>query len=69
MPTPRRSPEEQGPTARAPQCPSCRDANRVTREDVLIEGNRVVSFWTCGSCVHSWPAPPLRMTKADLTRR
>lgn len=69
MPTSRRSHEEQGPAARAPECPSCRDATSVEREDVLIEGNKVVSFWTCGSCLHSWPAPPLRMAKSDLKRR
>jgi hypothetical protein len=69
MSTLRRSQEEDHPTARAPQCPSCRDASSVEREDVLIEGNRVVSFWTCGSCLHSWPAPPLRMAKSDLGRR
>jgi hypothetical protein len=68
MPTSRRSPAEQDPTARAPECPSCHDVGFVHREDVLIEGNKIVSFWTCASCLHSWPAPPLRMAKADLRR-
>lgn len=69
MSMPRRSPPEHGPSARAPECPTCHDASFVTREDVLIEGNTVVSFWTCESCLHSWPAPRVHMAKADLKRR
>jgi hypothetical protein len=42
----------------APKCPNCDDAafvkqERVVTVDVVTEG----AIWTCGSCLHSWPAP------------
>jgi hypothetical protein len=50
-----------------PVCPGCHDASFV-KEEQVITGETVISFWTCTSCLRSWPAPAPRMAKADLKR-
>jgi hypothetical protein len=52
---------------RSPVCPGCHDATFVKHEQVLT-GGTAISFWTCTSCLRSWPAPSPRMAKADLKR-
>jgi len=32
----------------------------------VLTGGTAISFWTCTSCLRSWPAPKPRMAKADL---
>jgi hypothetical protein len=56
------------PLRHGPACPSCRDTSFVRNEQV-ITGGRIVAFWTCSSCLRSWPAVAPRMAKADLRRR
>lgn len=51
----------------APPCPGCHDSAFVKQEQVLT-GGTAISFWTCSSCLRSWPAPRPRMAKADLNR-
>jgi hypothetical protein len=67
MAAPRTLSEQPDPHSLQPECPTCRDAGFVKREQVLT-GGKVVAFWTCGSCLRSWPAPAPRMAKADLDR-
>lgn len=50
-----------------PPCPGCHDSAFVRQEQVLT-GGTAISFWTCTSCLRSWPAPKPRMAKADLNR-
>ena len=50
-----------------PPCPGCHDSAFVKQEQVLT-GGTAISFWTCTSCLRSWPAPKPRMAKADLNR-
>lgn len=51
-----------------PVCPGCHDSAFVKQEQVLT-GHTVISFWTCTSCLRSWLAPKPRMVKADLKKR
>jgi hypothetical protein len=51
-----------------PECPTCRDTAFVRQEQV-ITGGKAISYWTCSSCLRSWPAPAPRMLKADLKPR
>ena len=53
------------PHPRQPECPACHDSSFVKQEQ-LITGSKVIAFWTCTSCLRSWPAPAPRMAKADL---
>ena len=55
------------PQPAVPACPGCRDSAFVKQEQVLT-GGTAISFWTCSSCLRSWPAPKPRMAKADLSR-
>jgi hypothetical protein len=48
-----------------PACPGCHDTAFVKHEEV-ITGTTAIAFWTCASCLRSWPAAKPRMLKADL---
>ena len=48
-----------------PECPTCHDSSFVKQEQV-ITGSKAIAFWTCSSCMRSWPAAAPRMAKADL---
>jgi hypothetical protein len=61
-------PDDAASSLQPPPCPTCGDPGFVRREQV-ITGDTVVAFWTCASCLRSWPAPPVRMAKADLPRK
>jgi hypothetical protein len=67
MAAPRSLSEQPDPQSPHPRCPTCRDASFVKQEQVVTEG-KAVAFWTCTSCLRSWPAPAPRMAKADLER-
>lgn len=58
-------PRSNKPLSAEPECPTCRDASFVSREQI-ITGGRPVAFWTCSSCLRSWSAPARRMAKVDL---
>lgn len=65
MTVPRNLPEPSD--SRPPVCPGCHDSSFV-KEEQVITGETAISFWTCSSCLRSWPAPAPRMAKADLKR-
>lgn len=67
MAVPRLRSDHPEPPHQQPTCPTCGDNSFVKHEQV-ITGGKAVAFWTCSSCLRSWPAPPPRMAKADLRR-
>jgi hypothetical protein len=50
-----------------PMCPGCHDTAFVKHEQV-VTGGTAIAFWTCASCLRSWPAASPRMLKADLQK-
>jgi hypothetical protein len=50
-----------------PACPGCHDTAFVKHEQV-VTGATAIAFWTCASCLRSWPAAKPRMLKADLKK-
>jgi formate dehydrogenase maturation protein FdhE len=46
-------------------CPRCHDSEFVTHEQVMT-GTTAIAFWTCSSCLRSWPVVKPRMAKVDL---
>ena len=67
MAAPRKLSEQPDPHHRPPQCPLCRDSSFV-KDELVVSGRAVLSYWTCSSCLMSWPAPAPRMAKVDLRR-
>jgi hypothetical protein len=50
-----------------PPCPGCHETAFVRLEQVLTEPT-AIAFWTCSSCLRSWPATKPRMLKADVKK-